>query len=186
MARLNVVKKSRKAYEEFGIKKGDMYYWWKFRFGGVHKSLIRPRRSQLTQSGFLGQVYDLEDEISETGEIDQSMIDGWVETIEALRDECQEKLDNMPEQLRENSSSGQLLQERVDALEQWTSDLEGIDCEVDEDALREEAEQDCLDKSEDGEDPDDRKQEIDDSLADKKQERYDEIKSEVESANPGF
>lgn len=175
MARLNVVKKSRKAYKEFGIKKGDTYYWWKFRFGGVHKSKTQPKRSQLTQSDFLGQVYDLEDEMTEASEIDQGTIDNWVSTLETLRDECQDKLDNMPEQLQENSSSGQLLQERIDQLEDWISNLENVDCEIDEEAIKSDAEADMNE----GDD-------LDDLIEEKTQERWGEIKSEVEAACPGF
>ena len=175
MARLNVVKKSRKDYPEHGIKKGDMYYWWKFRFGGVQKSLTKPRRSQLTQSDFLGQVYDLEDEMNEASKIDEGTIDDWVSTLESLRDECQEKIDNMPEQLQENSSSGQLLQERVDQLEDWISTLEGIDVEIDEESIKSDAEADLNEGDN-----------LDDLIEEKTQERFDEIESEVESSSPGF
>ncbi len=42
--------KAGKDYPDQGIKKGDTYYKWSFRYGGTHKSLKRPRPSQLTQS----------------------------------------------------------------------------------------------------------------------------------------
>jgi len=157
------------------IKKGEGYYWWKFRFGGIHISKDRPRRSQLTQSDFLGQVYDLEDEMSEATEIDESTISDWVSTVESIRDECQEKLDNMPEQLQENSSSGQLLHERVDMLEDWVASLEQIDVEIDKASIKSDAEAD-LNEGDD----------LDDLIEEKTQERFDEIKGKVESSSPGF
>jgi len=141
MARAQIVKKARKARPEYGIKKGDTYYWWKFRFGSIHYSKTSPTRSQLTQSGFLSQLYDIQDSF----EFDQNDLEGSVEAhiadIECLRDECQDSLDNMPEHLQESSSSGQLLQERIEALDNWTSELEGIDLEIDEDLTNEEKEE---------------------------------------------
>jgi len=47
-------------------------------------------------------------------------------TLEELRDQAQDSLDNMPEQLQ-YSESGELLQERIDSLEDAISELEGID-----------------------------------------------------------
>lgn len=136
MARAIFVKKARK--DNSVVKKGESYYWWKFRFGGKHYSKERPRRSQLTQSGFLSQMYDIEDGIGEQNftEMDsdaiQSTIDEFVSDIQCLLDECQESFDNMPEQLQESSSSGETLQMRIDGLEQAISDLENIDTDFEE------------------------------------------------------
>jgi hypothetical protein len=52
MARAHFVKKARKAIPGTDIKKGDSYYWWKFRFGGKRTSKTAPKASQLTQSEF--------------------------------------------------------------------------------------------------------------------------------------
>lgn len=46
--------------------------------------------------------------------------------LEDLRDQAQDSLDNMPEQLQ-YSESGEILQERIDSLEDAISELEGID-----------------------------------------------------------
>jgi vacuolar-type H+-ATPase subunit I/STV1 len=143
MARLHFVKKARKNYKEYGIKKGDSYYWWAFRFGGKHMSKDKPRRSQLTQSAFLSTLYEIEDSIADfqpghPSEI-YDFIEDVVSQIEDLKSECENNLDNMPDNLRENSSSGQLLQERIDNLESWISELQSIDTEFDEDSAREDA-----------------------------------------------
>lgn len=137
MTRLHFVKKARK--KNPAVKKGESYYWWQFRYGPKRYSKEKPRRSQLTQSDFLSQLYELEDEIAEAApespEDLESLRDEWVQRIEDLRDECQEKLDNMPEQLQE-SDSGQLLQERIDALEEWSNAIGGIDVDYDEDEAK--------------------------------------------------
>jgi len=46
--------------------------------------------------------------------------------IESLIDETQGSLDNMPEGLQQGDT-GQLLQERIDVLENWQGELEDID-----------------------------------------------------------
>lgn len=138
MARATHVLKARKAVPasvcgiEGGIKKGDSYYWWKFRRGGKHYSKTPPRRSQLTQSAFYGSIYDLEDSLAETEATQDSISaakDDAIAQLEELRDQCQESLDNMPESLQQGPT-GELLQERIDAMEQAISEFE--DLEVDE------------------------------------------------------
>jgi len=153
--RVHYVKKARKDYPDAGIKKGESYYWWKFRYGGIRRSKTPPTRQQLTQSEFLQQVYDIEDSIDDmevcmevlfgdSNEVEQEMetrIQHIVDEIEQLRDECQEKLDNMPEQLQETSDAGILLQERIDALDNWIDEIESIDTSIDENLSEEELEE---------------------------------------------
>ena len=118
-------------------KTAASYYWWKFRHGGRRESKTYPKRSQLTQSNFLSQLYDLQDGIDErfseaqTSDDFNSARDEVVAEIENLRDECQESLDNMPESLQ-YAPTGELLQERIDALENWSSEFENVDCDFDE------------------------------------------------------
>ncbi len=143
MAKVNKVQKARKDYPEQGIKKGDTYYWWQFRFGGLHRSKTPPKRSQLTQSSFMSQLYELEDELSnrfnglETSDDIQGEIDNLVSDLDNLIDETQGSLDNMPQQLQDGDT-GQMLQERIDGLESWKSDLESIDTDIDEELSAEE------------------------------------------------
>jgi septal ring factor EnvC (AmiA/AmiB activator) len=142
MARVYTVKKARKDYPEFGIKKEDAYYWWKFNFGPVVKSKTYPKRSQLTRSGFYANLFDLEDDISRFMASDpdecQVGIDEFVERVQELIDQCQESLDNMPEQLQDGSESGQLLQERISELESWQADIENINTDIDESEIENE------------------------------------------------
>ena len=114
-------------------RKGESYYWWSFRFGGKHYSLTYPRRSQLTQSDFLSQMYDIEDEViagfnnaGHSLEELRSMVEDAMEQIRALGEECDEKLNNMPEGLQEGPT-GELLQNRYDECETMADELEQID-----------------------------------------------------------
>ena len=147
MARVHFVKSARKDYPDHKIKKGESYYWWQFAFRGKSFSKTQPTRSQLTQSGFLQAFYDLQDRIgslsAETADDLQTQVEDIISEIESVRDEQQERLDNMPEHLQESSGSGQLLQERIEGLEQWQSDIENIDLnyEADEDLKPDEQEE---------------------------------------------
>lgn len=130
------------------IKKGEPYYWWQFKNSNPTISKTAPKRSQLTRSGYLSQLYDLQDRLGEirsdvsTPDNLESIVSDITSELENLKDECQSSLDNMPEGLQENSSSGQLLQERIDALDSAVSELESVDIDYDEpsdDDLRAEA-----------------------------------------------
>jgi chromosome segregation ATPase len=138
MTKATFVKKAQKDYPESGIKKGDSYWHWAFAFGPKYKSKTKPTRSQLTRSNFYQTLYALEDalsdrfkEVTSTDDI-QSALDELISEIEELRDETQGSLDNMPSQLQD-ADSGQLLQERIEGLESWLSDLQAIDVGIDDD-----------------------------------------------------
>lgn len=135
MAKVHHVKHARKAIRSEGIKVGDEYYWWKFRYGAKRVSKTYPKRQQLTQSDFLSQVYDLEDRINElsidayaSAEPLKSDLDEIAADIRALGEEQDEKLQNMPEGLQQGAT-GELLQERYDACEAWADEIESIEIE---------------------------------------------------------
>jgi hypothetical protein len=135
MAHAIFVKKARKDYPKEGIKKGDSYWHWAFAFGPKCKSKTQPTRSQLTRSAFLGTLWGIEDGLGDrfkgivSSEDIQSGIDDLISEIEELKDETEGSLDNMPEQLKD-ADSGQLLQERIDGLESWISELDSIDTDI--------------------------------------------------------
>lgn len=132
MARAHFVKKARKSIKGTDIEKGDSYYWWKFRFGGKRVSKTMPRRSQLTQSDFLGQLYDIEDRVAEL-KAEDGLGDDLSDIASNLRDlasECEERRSNMPEQLQD-SDTGSMLEERQNACESAADEFEAIDCEID-------------------------------------------------------
>ena len=138
MARASFVKKSRVQRVDCKtgniIPIGESYYHWKFKFGPLMCSVRRPKRQDLTQSGFNKALYDVEDDIAGL-DADDSLSDRLEEiksNVESLRDECQESLDNMPDHLQEESDSGCLLQERIDGLECWQDELESIEIDISE------------------------------------------------------
>ena len=131
MARVHLVKAARKAIPEAGIVKGEPYYWWKFRYGGKRVSKTPPKRSQLTQSDFYARLWDIEDDVVSQAEANSdlaSVRDDVVSQLQELRDETEEKLNNMPEGLQQGST-GELLQERIDALESAIDEYEGLELE---------------------------------------------------------
>ena len=130
MPKLNFVKKARK--DNPVAKRGEPYYWWKFAFGSKQYSATRPPRSSLTQSEYFSQLWAMEDGFqgADTAEELASQIEQFKSELEELRDAQEEKKDNMPESLQE-SSTGELLQERYDALDEWIDELEGLDTDYD-------------------------------------------------------
>lgn len=126
-----ITRVARKDYPDQGIKKGDTYYQWQLFKQPLRRSKTPPRRSQLTGSEFLGTVYDLEDRIAEAKADDglPEEIDSIKSEFEQLRDDTQEKLDNMPEGLQQGDT-GNLLQERIDALDAVISELDNIDADL--------------------------------------------------------
>ena len=132
MTRANFVKAARKDYPDHGIKKGDSYYWWKFRYGGKWMSKTRPRPSQLTQSEFLVAVYGAQENVEDAvkdfnkdSDFDAlaSALEDAAATIREQGESCLEKKDNMPEGLQEGDT-GQLLDERADQCESLADELE--------------------------------------------------------------
>lgn len=126
MPKVTHVKKARKDNGTYGIKAGESYYWWKFRYSGKICSKTKPKSSQLTQSEFYGNVYTLQEQIEELQEVDQDTLDELAANIQEIGEDCTEKLGNMPDSLQ-YSTTGELLQERADAMESWSSEIEGIE-----------------------------------------------------------
>lgn len=192
MAKVSQVKKARKAFiAEDGkeVKVGDPYYWWKFKFGVRKTSTTYPKPQQLTQSGFMQSLYGIQEMISALSPSDEGSLEDALQNItteiQDLLDEQQSNLENMPEHLQESSSSGQLLQERIDALENWISDLEDITVGVDENEIKTDA------ASELGiEDVDniaeDKADEFAELVQTKTEEAYQNIVDEIQSTDSGL
>lgn len=127
MPRVTFVKKARK--DNPVAKKGESYYWWKFRYGGKRYSKTYPKRSQLTQSSFKSTYFDLMDDLS----VPMDSVDGFESAMTDLRDnlqelydECETNREAMPEHLQ-YSGSGEILQERMDNLETFIDAIDSID-----------------------------------------------------------
>ena len=112
------------------INIGDSYWKWCL-YGGTPKySKTKPRMSQLTSNWFKQQLYGLQEKLDEWNPSEPDDVETFItdmrEDIEALRDECQERLDSMPWQLQD-SDSGQIIQERIDTLDNIINELDGVD-----------------------------------------------------------
>jgi len=117
------------------IISGAPYVWWKFRYGGRRvrctKPECQPKPSDLTQSEYLSTVYEWQERTFEFDcrEDVESAKEEMAGEIETLRCELEEKLDNMPEGLRDGDT-GQLLQERIASLQEAQDAIESIEVEI--------------------------------------------------------
>jgi hypothetical protein len=170
------------------IEKGESYYWWAFKNGGKHLSKTAPKASQLTRSNYLSQLYDLQDRIgeikAESPEDLESVVEELKSDLESLKEETEGSLENMPESLQ-SSPTGELLQERVDSLDNAISELESIDLDYEEpdtDEIKEEiADEEGIDSNEEGWDKDITDEQIEEKKSEKLQEWLDEKISEVQN-----
>ena len=131
MPRVHFVKKARKDHPN-GIKRGDSYYWWEFRYGGARYSKTGPKPSQLTQSSFLQQYHTIlenfEEAMSKFSLEDlEPTIENMISEIDDMYSQCEDSLSNMPVHLQDTSNSGILLTFRMDMLEEWRDNLENVD-----------------------------------------------------------
>lgn len=131
--------------DEILINVGESYYNWCFYGGQPQYSKERPKPSQLTQNWFKQELYSIQEKIEEFEPEDVEDVATFVDDIrsdaESLRDECQEHLDNMPEQLQD-SDSGQTLQERIDNLDNVIGDIDNFDSEFESEIEKEDDESD--------------------------------------------
>ena len=81
---------------------------------------------EVTSSEYLLRVGQLANNWESDYEMETDIIENLTSELEELRDETQEKHDNMPDSLQE-SDTGCLLQERADQLEEAISELSNIE-----------------------------------------------------------
>jgi multidrug efflux pump subunit AcrA (membrane-fusion protein) len=122
---------ARKADPAYGIKVGDRYYMWKFRYGGKHKSLKPPKQSQLTQRedyGALRRAQEVIDDQDWSADRRESLADAMTDVIaelEAARDAAQGKYDNLPENWQQGEK-GQTLETFVSECEDTIAEIDTI------------------------------------------------------------
>jgi len=179
MARSHFVKKARKDVAGTDIKAGDSYYWWQFKGGRKQCSKTAPKASQLTQSAFWAPVYALQEREQPSFDDLESEIDDIKSELQNIGSECESSLSNMPDSLQQGPT-GEMLQGRVDAMQDVESELDGINV-PDIDELRDEY-RDTLDEDESDKFDKLSDEEKDERLVDLKQEKADEVWSEVTSA----
>lgn len=118
--------------DEILINTGESYWTWCFYGGQPIYSKTKPRQSQLTNNSFKQELYSIQESVEDFSPEDPDEVGEFVEelisNLEELRDTCQESFDNIPEQLQEGNS-GQILQERIENLDDVIYNLENIDTE---------------------------------------------------------
>lgn len=119
------------------IKAGDKYYEWSFYRSSPtrqHESHGYPKPSQLTQSklsGAYAAIEDAEETIStadNAADMAQALTTA-AEEVCTVKDEYQESLDNMGDNLAQGST-GQEIQEKIDALEEFEGTLNDAASEI--------------------------------------------------------
>jgi hypothetical protein len=100
--------------------------------------------------------------------------DDIVSDLESVKDETDEKFNNMPDGLQQGDT-GQLLEERVNALDEVISTLQDVDCEPD-------LEDDINDGAPGEDDEKETDKEKEDRVAELKREKAEEIWNEVTEA----
>jgi hypothetical protein len=154
MPRVTKVQKARRSpgnCSSCGVKIeiGQPYFWWQFAFApkSIRCALHPPAPKDLTRSAFHSTLLGIQEEDftgpSDSSEL-ESLRDDVVSQLEDLKSEIEGNLSNMPDSLQQGST-GELLQERIDALDEVISNLQGVDCSVaaeDEQPADEEGEED--------------------------------------------
>lgn len=208
MARLHSAKKNNAGHKIKCGKCGDkilpgtQYLWWQFKGQKgknvrCTKSACRPRASDLTQ-GRIGQVYAITEAVEDAceqfrrdGDFEsfQSEIESQCSEIESLADEFQSGFDNMPEGLQQGDT-GQMIEQRVEALNEYKDELEnaisGVDWpdadECSHDGCGEEEDADVHQKPADGADKD-AETAFDHEFESSRADKVDEIASEIEGVS---
>lgn len=144
MPKIQEVKRCRKSPGQCSkcqkkINVGDPYRYWESRVtaGKAYisrktvrctDSVCRPMPSEMTQSAFWGPVFALQEQGFDGSDMDEleASRDSVVEELNNIKSEQEDKLSNMPEGLQQGST-GEMIQERIDALESAIGDLESVD-----------------------------------------------------------
>ena len=135
MGKINVVQKSRKEHKcsKCGatIAVGQKYYRGELNFA---KPIIRCDKCKLeswevTTSDYQKSVGEIVYKWRENFGVEEETAEQLSDELECIRDDLQDRLDNMPEGLQEGDI-GQLLQERIDNVESCIDDLTSIDIDT--------------------------------------------------------
>lgn len=139
MGKIQVIQKSRKENRcgkcRTMIPMGSRYYKGILNF---HPPIIRCAKCglkhyEVTTSEYIREVGAVVEDWQEDFSVADGVWEEIADTLETIKDECEDRLYNMPEQLQE-SDAGQTLQERIDSLDCAIDDLR--DCCM-EDMLQE-------------------------------------------------
>lgn len=123
------VKKARKDFPEWGIRRGQPYWWWRPRNVGTVKSPRPPNRADLTGSDKLARLYEAEDSLPVLidTDIDLHETPGRLLSIAVIigqvADEYETSANNLPESLQ-YSDFADGMRNRVDGIRKVKGDVE--------------------------------------------------------------
>lgn len=127
--RLHYVKKAMKDYLDSNgkiiVKKGEPYYWWKFKNRDRQISRVKPSSDKLKKYGpteFETNWADYEAR-KDDAEYDEDERESLKEAVEEYKGELEDRLNNMPDALQESS----VLNEYIEQLDELITELEGMD-----------------------------------------------------------
>lgn len=128
MARVHTAK-AAKDYPEYGIKKGDTYFWWQLYKQPKRMSKDRPRPSQLTGSAKLSAAYAAQ-EAAEDAVVGSASTEDLVEALRqaaedarSVAEEYEESASSIRETFSESSTADEC-EEKAEALNDWADELE--------------------------------------------------------------
>jgi hypothetical protein len=139
MAKLHHVKNAKKARPEHNIEVGDEYWWWKHYGREKQCSKVRPTRKQLTTSEYLRQVYNWIDDMPNFESLSdlEAHNDNFVLELDSIADDYQGRLDSMPDHLQTTAPSAILLTNRIELLQDISSELQSFSFEREDEDLEE-------------------------------------------------
>lgn len=101
---------------------------------------------EVETSEFARSVGEIAEEWNNLHGCDDGTPEAIAQSLEEIKDQCEESLENMPDNLRENSETGELLQNRIDCLEAAIDALNEIDTGSISSTAQEEAENEYEDE----------------------------------------
>jgi len=157
--------KAAKDYPQHGIKKGEMYYWFKHRNASKTICKTMPRASQLCTSGKLSTIYAAQEGIDDAiTAIDESDLQGSISSMVDTLNSAAEEVRQVGEEYRESAQNiedgfghrtsqcdeidekAENCDQMADSIEDAASQLESIEVPEDlEDEPSEDAKQDVID-----------------------------------------
>lgn len=143
MAKIVTVKKSRKEHICGGCGKvipvGSPYQWISFNYGGTkvrcNKCGFKPYET--TSNPYFSSVgkivYDFDKSLEDLSSLEEAetLRDETVNELESLKEEQEYNMENLPEQFQ-YTGPGEIIQERIDALDNAIDSLDSIDFDLEE------------------------------------------------------
>lgn len=141
MPKVNFVRKAQK--DNAVAKRGESYYWWKFRYGPKQMSKTRPKPSDLTQSQYLKVIYACQERfqyIDDPTQLDpnENTAEEICNAMDHAADECESIADDLVELVAQYEEKATNIEENFENSELAENmHTAGDECQTTVDDLRE-------------------------------------------------